>query len=72
MVRPRGFPLCKKQKTMYRITKATIIQDGKPIKSYDVQIETEDLDEERKKILKRYKEESTEDLCVDLQYKEDA
>lgn len=46
------------------MTKATIVLNGKPVKSYPLNIETEDLEKVRKETKRNYSEE----VLVDLQY----
>lgn len=55
---------------MYRVTQATIVKDGKPIKSYSLDTDTEDLDAVRKKVKKMYTKKVINGLEVDLQYTE--
>lgn len=54
---------------MYKVTKARIIKDGRPVKMYEVNAETDDLDATRADILKRYAMDFTNEVGVDLQYK---
>ncbi|MBD5131916.1 MAG: hypothetical protein HDT28_04910 [Clostridiales bacterium] len=54
---------------MYEVTGASILQDGKPIKSYDMNIHTENLDEVRKKIIDKHMSDYAGRLSVCLKYK---
>lgn len=55
---------------MYEVTGASIIKDGKPIKSYDMNVQTENLDEVRKEIIDKHVSEYTGRLSVCLKYKD--
>lgn len=55
---------------MYKVMKAVIVQGDKPVKAYDLDMETEDLNAVRADILNRYGEQCKENTCVHLQYKE--
>lgn len=55
---------------MYEVTKASVIKDGKPIKTYDINVRTENLEEVRTDIVHRYVNESMGDLNVNLMYKD--
>lgn len=55
---------------MYRVIKANIIKDGKTVGSYDLNIETEDLESVKKDIIQRHLDEYRKDLSVYLQYKD--
>lgn len=55
---------------MYKVMKAVIVQGDKPVKAYDLDMETEDLNAVRADILNRYGEQCKENTCVHLKYKE--
>lgn len=55
---------------MYKVTKATIIKDGRPVKVYALNDDTDNLDAFRDEVLARYDAECMSQMSVDLQYKE--
>ncbi len=55
---------------MYKVTKASIVKDGKPVKEYNLDVETEDLESTREYAKRLYTEECLLGLEVDLQYKQ--
>lgn len=55
---------------MYKVTRATIIKDGKPVKSYEINEKTDNLDDIRKEVANRYSTECMAGIQVDLRYKE--
>ena len=54
---------------MYKVLKARIIKDGKPVREYAINAETDDLDAIRANILKQYAMDCASEVGVDLQYK---
>lgn len=54
---------------MYKVLKARIIKDGKPVREYAINVETDDLETTRMNVLKRYSQDCASEVCVDLQYK---
>lgn len=54
---------------MYKVMKATVVVNGKPVYKYELDLETEDLNEARAVIARRYVEECTENVHVDLLYR---
>lgn len=54
---------------MYKVLKARIIKDGKAVREYDMNAETDDLEAIRANVLKQYSQDCASEVGVDLQYK---
>ncbi|MDE6493092.1 MAG: hypothetical protein K2O66_03785 [Bacteroidales bacterium] len=54
---------------MYKVLKARIIKDGKAVREYDMNAETDDLESIRANVLKQYSQDCASEVGVDLQYK---
>lgn len=72
MVRPCGFanavaPL--KEKEMYKVTKAIIVKDGRQVREYNIDDETDDLELTRANILGRFGTDCMNEVSEELQYK---
>lgn len=55
---------------MYEVTKATVVKDGVPVKTYCLNAKTENLEETRAYVKRTYADEYVQGIDVDLQYKE--
>lgn len=57
---------------MYKITKATIVKNGKPVMSFDMDkdVRADRLEDCRRRIKSRYVKAVLAEIQVDLQYKE--
>lgn len=55
---------------MYKVLKARIIKDGKAVREYAINAETDDLDATRANVLKQYSQDCASEVGVDLQYKQ--
>lgn len=69
--KPSRLPPLKERKTMLEVTSASIIKDGKPVMTFDVNdtIDEVNIDLYRQKIKARYAQEMVSDVQVYLKYK---
>ena len=54
---------------MYRVTKAIIVKDGRSVREYEVNADTDDLELTRANILGKYGSDVMNEVTVELQYK---